>query len=121
MTNGPKYFRTSGHLLRCRGSSCQQRNSVLLHKALWNALERDGLAYYKQGGSVRLTDSGCLGACKFGPTLCVYRERDGQLEQAWYAGVDFPLARAVAQAVHEGGELPDQGRYGGSPDNAGNP
>ena len=115
----PRYFPTSGHLLLCRGSSCQQRNSVLLHKALWNALERDGVAYYKQGGSVRLTDSGCLGACQFGPTLCVYRQRGGVLEQAWYAGVDFPLARAVAQAVHEVRELPHEGRYD-PPNNTGN-
>lgn len=107
----PRYFPTRGHLLICRGSSCQQRDSVLLHKALWNALERDGLAYYKQGGHVRLTDSGCLGACQFGPTLCVYRERAGQLEQAWYAGVDFRLARAIAQAVQDAALLPTEQRY----------
>ena len=112
MTNGPKYFKTSGHLLLCRGNNCQQRGSVLLQQALWKALERDGLAYYKQGGSVRLTESGCLGACSFGPTLCVYRERGGALEEAWYAAVDFPLARAVAQAVQDGAELPPEHRYG---------
>ena len=108
----PKYFPTNGHLLLCQGQSCQGRDSVLLYKALWNWLEREGLAYYKQGGSVRLTQSGCLGACKYGPTLCVYREKEGRLEQAWYAGLDFPAARAVAQAVQDGTELPAGGRYG---------
>lgn len=109
---GPKYFPTSGHILVCQGQSCQSRDSVLLHKALNNLLEREGLAYYKQGGRVRLTRSGCLGACKYGPTVCVYRERAGQLEQGWYAGVDFPLAKAIAQAVQEAGPLPTEGRYG---------
>lgn len=112
--SGPKYFPTRGHLLVCQGQSCQQRNSVLLHKALWNWLEREGLAYYKKGGSMRLTTSGCLGACQYGPTLCVYREREGALEQAWYAAADFPLARAIAEAVHTGAVLPQQGRYDSS-------
>ena len=108
----PKHFSTRGHLLVCQGANCQARGSVLLHKALWNHLERSSLAYYKRGGSVRLTESGCLGACSFGPTLCVYRQRNGALEEGWYAAVHFPLAARVAQAVHEEAELPEEGRYG---------
>ena len=107
-----KYFKTNGHLLVCQGQNCQARGSVLLHKALWNHLERQSLAYYKAGGTVRLTESGCLGACAYGPALCVYRERGGVLEQGWYGAVDFPLARRVAQAVHDGTDLPAEGRYG---------
>lgn len=109
---GPKYFPTAGHLLLCQGQSCQSRNSRLLHQALWQALEREHLAYYKSGGRVRLTESGCLGACSFGPSLCVYREHGGQLEQGWYAAVNFLLALSVARAVQDGEELPTEGRYG---------
>lgn len=111
---GPKYFPTNGHILICQGQSCQNRDSVLLHKALSNFLEREGLAYYKEGGTVRLTTSGCLGACKYGPTFCVYRQTGGGLEQGWYAGMDFPAAKAVALAVQEGTPLPTEGRYGPS-------
>ncbi|MEF2277153.1 NAD(P)H-dependent oxidoreductase subunit E [Deinococcus sp. YIM 134068] len=107
-----RYFKTSGHLLVCQGKSCQTRGSALLYRALWNHLERDGLAYYKTGGSIRLTESGCLGACSYGPTLCVYRKRGGELEEGWYAAADLPLASAVARAVHEGAELPGEHRYG---------
>ena len=112
MAGGPRYFRTRGHLLVCQNGSCRARGSELLYQALWNALEREQLAYYKQGGSLRLTSSGCLGACSFGPTLCVYRERAGGLEEGWYAAVDFRLAMQVARAVHEGAELPEERRYG---------
>ncbi|SMB89309.1 (2Fe-2S) ferredoxin domain-containing protein [Deinococcus hopiensis] len=108
----PKYFSTRGHLLVCQGPNCQARGSVLLQKALWNHLERSSLAYYKRGGSVRLTESGCLGACSFGPTLCVYRHRNGALEEGWYAAVDFPLAVQIAGALHEEAALPGEGKYG---------
>ena len=37
---------------------------------------------------------------------------EGQLEQAWYAGLDFPAAKAVAQAVQDSADLPVTGRYG---------
>ncbi|MFT2721831.1 (2Fe-2S) ferredoxin domain-containing protein [Deinococcus sp. A31D244] len=108
-----KYFRTNGHLLVCQGPNCQARGSALLHKALWNHLERESLAYYKRGGTLRLTESGCLGSCSFGPSLCVYRAAPGVgLEEAWYAAVDFPLAARIAQAVHEQGPLPAEHQYG---------
>lgn len=108
----PRYFRTSGHLLVCQHANCRARGADLLYQGLWNALERERLAYYKSGGSVRLTTSGCLGACSFGPTLCVYRERAGELEEGWYAAVDFRLALEVARAVHEGRDLPGDRKYG---------
>ncbi|WP_034385778.1 ferredoxin [Deinococcus sp. YIM 77859] len=108
----PKFFPTRGHLLVCQGPNCQARGSRLLHQALWNYLERTSLAYYKRGGTVRLTESGCLGACSYGPTLCVYRERRGHLEEGWYAAVDVPLAAKIALAVHEEAELPQERRYG---------
>ena len=108
----PKFFPTNGHILVCQNSSCQNRGSALLYKALWNHLEREGLAYYKGGGTVRLTESGCLGACSYGPTLCVYRQTAQGLEEGWYAAADFAVAKAVAQAVQDGTELPAAHRYG---------
>ena len=107
-----RYFKTNGHLLVCQGQNCQARGSVLLHKALWNHLERQSLAYYKTGGTVRLTESGCLGACSFGPALCVYRQQEDRLEEGWYAAVDFPLATRIAQAVQDGAALPTERKYG---------
>ncbi|GHF40570.1 (2Fe-2S) ferredoxin [Deinococcus metalli] len=108
----PLYFKTSGHLLVCTGPNCTARGSGLLYRALWNHLERHSLAYYKRGGSLRLTESGCLGSCSFGPSMCVYRQRAGGLEEGWYAAVDVPLAARIAQAVHEGTDLPQEHKYG---------
>lgn len=109
----PLYFRTH-HLLVCGHTNCAQRGSRLLYQALWNALEQGKLAYYKAGGTVRLTQSGCLGACTFGPVLCAYRQRAaGQgLEEAWYAAADLPLALALAGSLQRGEALPTDRRYG---------
>ncbi len=108
----PTYFKTSGHLLVCQHVNCRTRGSQLLYTALWNALDREKLAYFKTGGSLRLTESGCLGACSFGPVLCVYRERAGQLEEGWYAAADYKLGMDVARAVHTGEDLPTDRKYG---------
>ncbi|MFC4455869.1 NAD(P)H-dependent oxidoreductase subunit E [Deinococcus sonorensis] len=108
----PVHFRTHGHLLLCQHVNCEARGARLLYSALWNALDRERLAYFKSGGTVRLTASGCLGACSFGPVLCVYRERAGQLEEGWYAAADLPLALQVARATHEQTALPDDRKYG---------
>ncbi|MFC3860430.1 ferredoxin [Deinococcus antarcticus] len=107
-----KFFPTNGHLLVCQNGTCQRLGSPLLFQALWQHLERENLAYYKAGGTVRLTQSGCLGACGYGPTLCVYRQRGGQLEEAWYGAVDFPLAARIARAVQDESDLPTEHRYG---------
>ncbi|GAA4007975.1 NAD(P)H-dependent oxidoreductase subunit E [Deinococcus rubellus] len=112
MPPGPKSFATRGHLLVCQNSNCKARGSDLLYRALWNVLERDKLAYYKSGGSLRLTESGCLGACGFGPVMVCYRTRNGAMEEAWYAAVNVLLAREVAQAMHDETELPALQRYG---------
>lgn len=109
----PKFYTTAGHLLVCQGKSCQSRGSALLYKALWNHLEKKAMSYYKKGGNLRLSESSCLGACSYGPTLCVYRQQTPQLplEQAWYAACDFGIASHIATAVHQGSELPHQNRY----------
>ena len=62
---------------------------------------------------MRLTQSGCLGACGSGPAVCAYRTRpEGGLEEGWYAAVDFPLALRLARTMHEGQPLPGEHRYG---------
>ena len=104
-------------MLVCQHANCKARGSDLLYKAVWQALDTRKLAYYKTGGSVRLTESGCLGACTSGPIMCVYRQHTGpleraQLEEAWYAAADFSLAVKVAQAAHDGTELPEDRKYG---------
>lgn len=107
-----KYFRTRGHLLLCGHANCRARGADLLHLALTKALEERRLMYYKTGGSVRLTTSGCLGACGYGPILACYRERNGALEEAWYENVGFRLALGVAEAVQNEDDLPDEQKYG---------
>ena len=108
----PTFFATRGHLLVCQNTSCKARGSGLLYRALWNALEQGKLAYYQSGGSLRLTESGCLGACSFGPVVACYRTRNGVMEEGWYAAVDVPLAKQVAQAMHDETDLPTERRYG---------
>jgi len=107
-----KYFRTHAHLLLCMNTNCRSRGADLLHLALSRAFEQEKLAYYKSGGSLRFTTSGCLGACSHGPVLACYRERNGSLEQAWYEHVDYPLAMRVARAAHEQHDLPADRKYG---------
>lgn len=76
-------------------------------------LEERRIAYYKTGGSVRLTESGCLGACSYGPTLAVYYDDgSGRLAQRWYVDVDVARLVRVATAAHEQSELPEEGRFG---------
>ncbi|MBB6098731.1 (2Fe-2S) ferredoxin [Deinobacterium chartae] len=112
-SSGPKFFSTRAHLLLCQNANCRKRGADLLHLGLARALEEQRLMYYKAGGSLRYTTSGCLGACSYGPVLALYRQRpDGTgLEQAWYFGVDFPLALEVARAAHAGTALPQERRY----------
>lgn len=108
----PVYYRTRAHLLACTGPNCVARGARLVFRALWNGLERENLAYYARGGNLRLTESGCLGACHFGPTLACYRRLDdGHLDEAWYAAVDASLAMRIARALHAAEELPDERRY----------
>ncbi len=109
--SGPKFFVTNGHLLLCQASTCTRLGADVLYQALWAYLEREHLAYYKAGGSVRLTSSGCLGVCNYGPALLCYRQQGPGLEQAWYAAADFLLLRQVAQAVQTGAALPRAHRY----------
>ena len=109
--NKPKFFDTKAHIMICVSRDCSQRGSRMLYQAVWNALEREGLAYYKTGGSLRLTESGCLGACQYGPNLTCYFKQDGELHQAWYARQDFAQVLKIARALHGDEALPEHGCY----------
>jgi len=109
----PKFFPTHGHLMLCQNTNCVQRGADHLRRVLGAALEREHLMYYKTGGTLRYTASGCLGACSSGPILACYHQREGQLEQAWYYGVTLPLALEVARAVQSGVDLPLERRFDG--------
>lgn len=112
--DAPPYFSTHGHLLVCVGPRCARAGSQRLYRDATSALEKRQLAYYTGEGTVRLTESGCLGACGHGPTLACYASRDGgrTLEAGWYHGADLPLVIDVAERVHRAQPLPSTRRYG---------
>jgi (2Fe-2S) ferredoxin len=97
-------------LLVCTGPRCSRVGSQRLFRDATSVLERRRLAYYKDGGTVRLSEAGCLGACDHGPTLACYRG-DTRLEQAWYFGADLALVTKLAEAVQDQTPLPDERRY----------
>lgn len=96
----------------CTGQSCSEAGSRFLFRSVWQSFETEKLVYYKSGGNLRLTESGCLGACQFAPSAACYFKTDtGQLEQAWYAKLDHPQIMTIARALHVGQELPERNRY----------
>ena len=107
----PKFFDTKAHLMICVSRDCAAQGSRALYGAVWNAFEHEYLAYYKRGGSLRLTESGCLGACQYGPNATCYFKRDGVLHQAWYARQDLPQLMEIARALHADAPLPERGCY----------
>ncbi|HWG85809.1 MAG TPA: (2Fe-2S) ferredoxin domain-containing protein [Deinococcales bacterium] len=107
----PEFFPTRAHLLVCTDPSCRDRGADLLYRALWQGLERERLAYYQRGGNLRLTEAGCLGACRFGPNITCYYRKGGELREAWYHGMDYPAAMALARALHAGEEPPAERRF----------
>lgn len=108
----PLFFATRAHLLVCVGPQCSKRGSRELLGRATAHLEAQKLAYYKEGGTLRLTATGCLGACAHGPNLTAYYgDENGQLREAWYAGVDDARLKSIAEALHAGTEPPAEGRY----------
>jgi (2Fe-2S) ferredoxin len=107
----PTFFKTKAHLMICTGQSCTQAGSRFLFRAVWQSLESEKLVYYKSGGNLRLTESGCLGSCQFAPSAACYFKRDGKLGQAWYAKLDHPQIMTIARALHGDQELPSRNRY----------
>lgn len=109
---GPLFFATKAHLLLCTGPRCSRRGSTKVFEEGWRIIEERRLAYYRTGGTVRLTMSGCLGACDHGPTLaCYYGDEQGRLSEAWYAHTDVAKLVAVAEALDAGEDPPPAERF----------
>jgi (2Fe-2S) ferredoxin len=111
MAELPPFVPTRAHLLVCTGPSCRRVGSAQLFAGVWQDFEAQKLAYYTRGGSLRLTESGCLGACARGPNVAVYHDEGGHLAQAWYIRMDRPAVVRLARALHEGAPLPTQNRF----------
>lgn len=110
--DGPIFFETRAHVLVCQGPRCSRAGSRRVLDQTTVELERSRVAYYKDGGSVRLTESGCLGACAYGPTVVAYFGDPGGLKEAWYVGMDTRKVVRLATALHLGDPLPEEGRFG---------
>lgn len=108
----PLFFETRAHVLVCTGPRCGQAGARSLFQRAWAEAERRRLAYYVRGGSVRLTESGCLGACAHGPNAVVYRgDESGALSEAWFCDLDDTRLLALLEALQSGAPLPTEGRY----------
>ncbi len=108
----PIFFSTRAHVLLCTGPRCAMAGSRRVLNEATDALEQRRVAYYRQGGTVRLTEAGCLGACAFGPTVAAYyAQPDGQLTEAWYVGMTTDKVVALAEALHDGEPPPEDGRF----------
>jgi (2Fe-2S) ferredoxin len=80
----------------------------------WKTLEAKKVAYYRDGGTVRLTESGCQGACGHGPNAIVYFvDASGTMREGYYTGLDAERLIAIATAVHEQRDPGPANRYGG--------
>ncbi|MBK8173425.1 MAG: (2Fe-2S) ferredoxin domain-containing protein [Sandaracinaceae bacterium] len=107
----PLYFPTRVHLLVCTGPSCTRVGSRELFARVWKRLEDENIAYYSSGGNVRLTETGCLGACSFGPNMTCYYTENGALREAWYSSLDEDSFMNVARALQQGRPAPVEHRY----------
>jgi (2Fe-2S) ferredoxin len=67
---------------------------------LWDDLEQEKLAYYRSGGSIRLTASSCLGACDFGPTVAVYAANGGSVTPSWHYEMTEESTMAMLRRLH---------------------
>lgn len=110
----PLFFQTRAHVLVCTGPNCVRVGARVLFADTWRALEARRLAYYRDGGTVRLTESGCQGACGHGPNAIVYYvDEGGALREGYYAGLDAVRLLEIATATHEGRDPGPAQRYGG--------
>ena len=94
---------TAAHVLVCTGPACARMGSEALFAQVWDGFEAERLAYYSRGGRVRMTESGCLGACEQGPTVAVYvRRADGALDDEWHLAMDLAAVMALGRRLNAG-------------------
>lgn len=106
----PLFFRTKAHVLVCTGPSCARRGARPLFERAWSEMEKRRLAYYA-GGDVRLTESGCQGACNHGPNAIAYYGAGGGIAEAWYHDLDEAELLEVVERLDRGEPPPDHKRY----------
>jgi (2Fe-2S) ferredoxin len=100
---------TSAHVLVCVDGRCAARGAEVLHARLWDDLEQEKLAYYRSGGSIRLTASSCLGSCDFGPTVAVYADRgEAGWSGTWHHEMDEASTMTLLRELHRRGDESDQ-------------
>lgn len=110
----PLFFQTRAHVLVCTGPNCVRDGAREVFASTWKTLEASKVAYYRDGGTVRLTESGCQGACGHGPNAIVYFvDASGTMREGYYAGLDAARLVAIATAVHEQRDPGVANRYGG--------
>jgi (2Fe-2S) ferredoxin len=79
---------------------CGGRGSAALYDALKSAVSERGLK-----GIVRVSRSGCLGQCSFGPNIMVFPEG------VWYSGVsEADLPALIARHMDGAAAAPPEGR-----------
>lgn len=110
----PLFFQTRAHVLVCTGPNCARVGARELFARTWKTIEDRKVAYYRDGGTVRLTESGCQGACGHGPNAIVYFvDASGVMREGYYAGLDAARLLEIAEAVHECRDPGPAQRYGG--------
>jgi (2Fe-2S) ferredoxin len=95
----------AAHLLVCIGPSCAERGSRSMLADTWSTLEREDLAYYCSGGTIRLTATDCLGACAQGPTVMAYvRDRTDPtiMHEEPYVAMTAASTATLARRCHGG-------------------
>lgn len=106
---GPTIFRSKGHLLVCTGPQCAARGGQSVFRATEHALEANHLVYYRRGGVLRLTESGCLGGCQHGPVACLYLR--GETDGAFFHSFSVDTALAIGFAVQNDAPVPNTFRF----------
>jgi (2Fe-2S) ferredoxin len=110
----PLFFQTRAHVFVCTGPNCVRDGARGVFASTWKTLEAKKVAYYRDGGTVRLTESGCQGACGHGPNAIVYFvDASGTMREGYYTGLDAERLIAIATAVHEQRDPGPANRYGG--------